>query len=278
MLPTFLIIGAAKSGTSSLFEYVRGHPDVYMPDQKELHFFGEEFNWHKGIDWYRAWFEDAADAQAVGEASTTYTRFPYSQGVPQRVAETLPKARLIYIMRHPVERAISQCRYHIWDGWEKERNLETALRCNPFYVDTSCYAMQIAQYLEHFPLDSMLLIPSEDLKNQRESTMKKIFGFIGVSPDWSVPNVETEFNPTDEKRLPRSLDRVIRSIPLYETIATHTPIRLKRVKYRAMTKPMGATPSISLELRRELEESLRPDVKRLQQFMSSGFDGWGLLS
>src|SRR5207244_8421308 len=85
MLPTFLVIGAMKSGTTSLYRYLQAHPDVFMSEQKELNYFtqGANQNWEKGLAWYQAQFEQAGKARAVGEASTNYTKYPQFQGVPE---------------------------------------------------------------------------------------------------------------------------------------------------------------------------------------------------
>src|SRR5204863_2222453 len=85
MLPNFLIIGAQKSGTTSLYRYLQMHPDVFMPRNKEPDFFVAERNWPMGLDWYEAHFAAARDAIAIGEASTTYTMYPHYAGVPERV-------------------------------------------------------------------------------------------------------------------------------------------------------------------------------------------------
>ena len=71
-LPNFLVIGAMKAGTTSLFHYLRDHPQVFLPEEKELYFFTEEDNWHRGLEWYRSRFRGAGDAKAVGEASVGY--------------------------------------------------------------------------------------------------------------------------------------------------------------------------------------------------------------
>src|SRR3954463_6324498 len=86
MLPNFLIIGAMKGGTTSLYHYLRPHPEVFMPVTKELHFFVAEKNLLLGPGWYERRFRGAGDAIAVGEASTDYTKYPLYQGVPERIA------------------------------------------------------------------------------------------------------------------------------------------------------------------------------------------------
>src|SRR2546425_12046 len=109
--PTFLVIGAMRAGTTTLWHQLRSHPEVHMPALKEPGFFAAEHNWHRGLGWYQRLFENARGASAVGEASTCYSDAVNSPGVPQRLAKVLPDVRLIYLLRHPVDRLLSE---HQW--------------------------------------------------------------------------------------------------------------------------------------------------------------------
>ena len=82
MLPNFLVIGAAKAGTTSLYHYLRAHPQIYMSERKELNFFIEKDGWEKGQEWYEKQFERAGDAVAIGEASPNHSKYPLFPGVP----------------------------------------------------------------------------------------------------------------------------------------------------------------------------------------------------
>ena len=114
-LPTFLIIGTMKGGTTSLYRYLRQHPEVFMPERKELNFFVDEYagppidppeerNWSRGITWYEHQFADAERERAVGEASANYSRHPTYPGVAERIAAVVPNVKLIYVMRNPIDR------------------------------------------------------------------------------------------------------------------------------------------------------------------------------
>src|SRR4051794_39226328 len=111
-LPTFYIVGAMKSGTSALHQAVAAHPAVFMSTPKELHFFVEDRNWSRGVEWYADQFAAANGASAVGEASVTYTQMPFRAGVAERIAQLTPNARIIYLVRHPVERMLSHYRFN----------------------------------------------------------------------------------------------------------------------------------------------------------------------
>ena len=101
-LPNLIVIGAQKCGTSGLHYYLGLHPEISISNPKELNFFIAERNWPRGLDWYRAQFDATAPVRV--EASPNYTAYPQHKGVPERMAEVVPDARLIYIVRDPIER------------------------------------------------------------------------------------------------------------------------------------------------------------------------------
>src|SRR5918992_1234170 len=123
MLPNFLIIGAAKAGTTSLWAYLREHPQVFMAEPKELHFFVAASNWKRGLGWYESHFDRAKGSVAVGEACGAYSRFPTHRGVPARIAGVVPDARLIYLVRHPIDRMVSNYVLNVRLGVERERSI-----------------------------------------------------------------------------------------------------------------------------------------------------------
>jgi hypothetical protein len=275
MLPNFLIIGAAKAGTTSLWAYLREHPQVFMPDRKELHFFVTEKNWERGIQWYENHFEGAEDALAIGEGSVSYTRYPISQGVPERIASVLPKVRLIYLVRHPVERMISQYRFNVSQRWEK--GSPEALLTNPVYLSCSRYATQVEQYLEYFPLDRLLILRSEDLRESRASTVQRILQFLDVEDTWLPADLEKESNKTArDVRAPRKFATVLHQLPGYKAVSSVAPARLKTLKRRVALQDIGPNFLPSERVRRELEELLRPEMQRLRQYVEVGFEGWGI--
>lgn len=280
-LPNFLVIGAQKAGTTSLYRYLRDHPQVFMPKLKEPDFFVAERTWDRGVEWYEALFADANGAPAVGEASTTYTMFPMYAGVPARIAKVLPDVRLIYLLRHPIERMRSDYLHYAnpprrakFRGRER-RPVERALLEEPRYLDGSRYAMQIERYLEHFPKERLLVITSEELRSRRNATIRRAFEFMGVDPTFESPTLHHEYNITE--RAPRALDRVIHRVPGFRTMAAATPDPVKRLAARLTSRRVDPKDStVSAEIRRRLEELLRDDVRRLRTYTAEDFDGWGI--
>ena len=278
MLPNFLIIGAMKAGTTSLYAYLQGHPQVFMPELKEVHFFSDEDNWNQGQAWYERHFQDAGEsALAVGEASTTYSRFPHIAGVPARVAGMLPDARLIYLVRNPVDRMISDY-LHRLSGNQEDASLETALLTKRKYADLSSYAMQIEQYLQYFPRLQMLILKSEDLRGQRVETLRSVCEFLGIDGSWLPPLLHKEFHQTAERRQPRRMAESLTRLGAVSAAKSLLPRFVRRWLRTALTTAGPSLPegAVSPDLRRRLEDLVREDVLRLRRYMDKDFDAWGI--
>ena len=281
-LPNFLVIGAMKAGTTSLYEYLRHHPQVFMPETKEVNFFNPLRNWRRGVEWYEQHFSAAGpEAVAVGEASTSYTKFPWIDGVPERIASVLGSGvRLIYVVRDPVDRMRSQYLHHTITGQER-RPIERALVEDEMYLNVSRYAMQLDRYRPYVGDDRVLIVDSRDLRHRRPDALRRIFGFLEIDPEWVAPTMHQEFLRSDDRRMKAPALRRIRRIPHIRTIATYVPEPLKRVKQgwsRGLsTQALDVeAATVSVELREELASSLRDDVAALRAVMPAGFDGWGI--
>jgi len=284
-LPNFLIIGAMKAGTTSLYHYLRAHPQVFMSSVKELDFFAHEPDRSRSLDWYRRQFAPAEpDSVAIGEASTIYTKYPRFPGVPERIAAQVPEVRLIYVVRHPIERIRSHYQHQVAVGAERAP-FERAVFDNPIYLDCSRYAMQIDQYLPHFPRGQLLVITSEDLRNERLATVRRVYEFLDVEPDYTPPNLDREFYRTGERvtypplawRIRRTLKRHLpASKRAKELVDAPFAQWLRRVRPgKEGARPSGAQ-SIPEEVRDMLVRLLEEDVRRLRGYVGSGFDGWGM--
>ncbi len=205
MLPNAIVIGAMKCGTLSLHYDPDLHPQIRMSKQKELNFFCEELNWPKGVAWYESQFSDNVVINA--ESCTEYTKFPRFRGVPQRMHSVIPGARLIFLVRDPVERIVSHYVHEYAQGREN-RPIDKALETleGNHYVDTSRYYLQLCQFLEFYPLDKVLLVKSEDLKHQRLQTLQTVFKFLAVARRLRVRRVRQASSSIGEQD-PQEPDR-----------------------------------------------------------------------
>lgn len=284
MLPNFLVIGAIKSGTTSLYHYLAAHPQVYMSARKEPEFFAAEGTWHLGRDWYEAHFADVADQTAVGEASVIYTMYPLVSGVPERIAKTLcADDRLIYLVRDPIERMRSQYLYTRYPRRPNQtlisetRPVDVALRTNPVYLDCSRYAFQLEQYAPSFSKEQVLVLTSEELRADRSSAMRLAFEFLGVDPEFEDHTSDREYHRASDVWVPRQASRLVNRIPGYSTLNRKLPGGVRRVKSRfARTRRDPSKAEIDDELREELRERLRDDVAALRSWIARPFDGWGI--
>lgn len=284
-LPNFLLIGAMKAGTTSLYHYLQAHPQIYMSPVKEPEFFAEESNWRRGTEWYHKQFASAGpDTIAMGEASTVYTKYPRYRGVPKRIADLIPQARLIYVIRDPIERIRSHYQHKVAQGSERAP-LEKAVFENPTYVDCSRYALQIEQYLEYFPLEQLLVITLERLRDARPATIRRLYQHLGVDVDFVPSDLDREFYRTN--------DRSARSpVPLWlrKSLKKHFPISKRAVELepnllRIFNRLRGRTEhtsgraesfTIPEAVRSRLISLLNDDVRRLRGYMGPDFDGWGI--
>jgi hypothetical protein len=225
----FLLIGAQKAGTTSLFEYMRRHPEIYMPPEKEISFFDRKYA--RGPDWYLRTALRGAPAGAVcGEASVGYMggapfgeiadterwvedvseRYekPYEQVIPRRIRALVPDAKLICVLRDPVERAYSHYLMSVLNNFET-RSFEDAVsslvqprtleRSRAVPTDTNSYitygeyARILHGYTSVFPRDQLLILYSDELDSRPATVLQSIFRFLGVAEDVSLTNLDVRY-------------------------------------------------------------------------------------
>lgn len=142
-LPTFVVIGAMKAGTVSLRHYLDEHPDVFVARGgtfSEPNFFVAEDNWSRGRGWYESLFDGAGQAAAVGECSPSYTWAHVYAGIPERMAQVIPAARLVYVVRDPIARMQSMYLHQVSAGRERRRAAVALL--DDRYLGPSRYGFQ----------------------------------------------------------------------------------------------------------------------------------------
>jgi len=278
VLPTFLVIGAMKAGTTSLGEYLGVHPEIFVTAEKEPHFFSFRDRQALGLEWYESLFDRADGAIARGEASTTYTKYPRFPGTPARIAQVVPDVRLIYVVRQPVDRIRSQYLHEVSRG-QQVRPLAEVLRERPTYVDTSRYGLQLDQYLEHFPAGQLLVLTADQLRHDRQATMARVFGFLGVDPAAAQGALHREHHRTSDRTAPRPFDRLLESVPGRRLAGRLAPAPLTTAYQRFSRRPLTdfrAAAELPPAVENFLKAELQGDVARLRDFLGDGFDGWGI--
>ena len=185
MLPDFIIIGAMKSATTTLHRQLSRQSGIFMCAEKEPNFFSNDEIYAKGLSWYGALFESAPPGSLKGESSTHYTKLPTYPHTVERIAQTIPNPRLIYIMRHPIGRLVSQYK-HQWLEGEITCDIVSAVSRHPELVDYSRYAFQLAPFFEAFGSRAVLPVIFESLRLNPQAELERICRFIGYQghPTW----------------------------------------------------------------------------------------------
>lgn len=271
-LPNLIVIGSYKSGTTSLHHYLDQHPQISMSAVKELNFFVDSLNWEKGLEWYEKQF---VANDVVGESSVMYSRHPRGGGVAKRIHECVPHARLIYIVRDPIERIRSQYVDESTVEMREHRSFNTTIESairepqGGGYLDTSRYGFQLEQYLRYFSRDRIHVIFLEEFVAAPAATLRDAFRFLGVNPEHPI-DCSRVMNEGKSKQavdsrllrwLPHRLKRQLR-YPRSQWIPDRVFIGLRQLLFRAGTS-LGAM-SQSPDLERALVAALRADMERFQ--------------
>jgi len=221
-LPDFVVIGAAKAGTTSLDFYLGLHPEIFMARPKELRFFVDAplptGRWSLGEDWYTRQF--ITRKPACGESSPQYAISPRA---PERMAAVVPNAKLIYLVREPMARLRSQYLMEVRRG-VFVGSFAAYVEQRPPAVDHSCYGNHLERFLAHFSCDRIMMVESQELHVNRFATLQRIFRFLGVDDAFVTPRFhlvrhvgESEVFPTplgmrlDRSRLMRHASRMLPS-------------------------------------------------------------------
>lgn len=284
--PNFLIVGAAKSGTTSLFEYLRCHPEIYMPPGKELSFFGGRVGDASGsFEDYCRNFAAARNEKRIGEASSAYL---YCAEAPGRIAARLGSdIRIIILLREPVTTAYSLWGHNVRNlyeelsfadalGAEEERIRDPEFRrtaggwlYNYAYLDRVRYAAQVERYLTTFGREKVAVFIYEQFFDNPASSLRQVYRFLGVDETFELPRY-ARHNPAGQVRSrllhrlstePMGVTRPFRRM-LPAGLRRSLLMRLNRINTRA--QPL---PALDSALRARLRRELRGDIERLEQML-----------
>lgn len=272
--PDFIIVGAAKAGSSTLRDYMAEHPEVHVP-RKEVHFFNNDENYARGVEWYMSKILEGCDPTeaanlVVGEKTPAYC---YQPNCRDRIKETTPDAKLIWILRDPVQRTYSNYLHARKDGGDIaslrkaiDREPER-LKKNIFrgYVKRSKYVNQIKFYLEVFPPEQMYYVLFEDLVSKRDETLAKLADYLGIGPfPADMPRVHS--NPTGMPLFPH-LVWASRQAFGFGSL----PNRIARKISYWKTKPK---PPLDPVIRKELKSVFDPYNKELAALTGLDLSKW----
>lgn len=274
-VPDFLIIGAAKAGTTYLSGLLGQHPQVGISDPKEPKFFTTY--WNHGWDWYERCFAAVQDRAVVGDASTQYSIVGVYPKAVQRIAEFAPQAKLIYLVRHPLARLESQ--------WMEDANswrttpvpFDEAVTTKPEYIDATLYWKQYSAYRQHFDSSRILVLFFEEFVKSPESVAAECFRFLGVDDRFQVATDCAERNVSSQKRSPKPLFRPLHSLSprLLNSISVMLPLPVRDMAKRIVKSPLKR-PGWTPEVRSWVVEKVGEDSARLLKHFAKPPDFWQL--
>ncbi len=310
-LPTFIVVGANKGGTTSIYHYLKQHPEVYLSPIKEPHFFSKdidveqfkkEFAQNKLQDiekyvsgdmeqefhaafvrdasQYRRLFKNVHKEKAIGELSTSYL---YSEVAAEEIKKMIPDCKIIICLRNPIERAYSHYRMNLWTGNSNEFDFYKALledyQHQPkvwgnahLYTEIGMYYAQVKRYLDVFGRDNVKIIFSEDLKQSTARVIRELYAFIGVDPDY-VPDTSTQYNEVYTPKY-KNLTWFLNKSGIRPIMKRISPKFLKKAFIRLFYKGKSDKGQMSPEARNFLMEKLSPDVQALSALLQKDLTGW----
>lgn len=299
-MPNFLIIGAAKAGTTALHSYLKQHPQIYMSPKKEPHFFafeGEKLDFRGSggdqqwlnraaitdIETYRAQFQEVSKQIAIGEASTLYLYIPRA---PERMRHHVPDVKLIAILRNPVDRAYSAFLYLMQDELEPITDFAQALREEEtrihenwvpiyYYQQMGFYYTQLKRYFDMFDQEQIRVYLYENFSTNPISILQDAFRFLGVD-DTFTPDVSLRENVSGIPRNKVLNKFLVKPHPIKSILKPFLPEGVRRSLMVSLKnrRNMDKPPRLPLELRRQLIEVYREDILKLQHLIQQDLSRW----
>jgi hypothetical protein len=276
-LPDFLVIGAQKSATTTLYADLACQASICMSSVKEPSVLIRFEDPEEAARYYARLFEPTSRHVRFGEASTLYTQLPTYPGVAARARRLLgPDLRLLYVVRNPVERALSH-HYHAYSRRRAGPDVNSAIRTDPAFVDHGRYAMQLEPWLAEFGRDAAHVVRFEDYVRDRPATVRRIGEFLAVPVDASRLELDREFNKSEGNRVAGWL-RPLMARDVYKLwLRRAVPDRLRR-RLVQLIGPRAPAPPASprLDTIDFLIERLGPDAERLRQLLGPDAPSWDL--
>jgi len=294
-LPNFLIIGVQKAGTTSVYNYLKAHPQIYMSPHKETNFLAKDpnnqsprkppkYSHQKRIDTFEKYcelFQDVTDEIAIGEASPNY--MSNYKVVTKQIKHYVPDAKLIAILRHPADRAYSDYLMHVRDAIGNPRSLSEQIVTKGKQSGTlkkGFYGEHLSYFYEHFDRDRIKIFLYEDLRKDSQGLMKEIYRFLGVddnyTPDTSkkVQEAKVPKNQTLNQLLntPNPLRKTTAKV--LNTLLPATLVQNVRQKLVDLNQSKEKVAPLSAEERQQLIEFYREDILKLQELIQRDLSHW----
>ncbi len=292
MLPTFIIAGAQKSGTTSLWYYLKAHPQVCMAAKKEPNFFNPAIGcgehpdgraprypgcYGKGLDWYQSQFPGCENARAVGEASTPYMS---DDGAAELIHQHLPQVKLVFILRDPATRAFSNYWQEIKEGWKLPDFAEMAAQRHPAlqrYLYVSAYHLHLKRYLGLFPQGQIGVFLYDDLEQEPEGLVRRLYRFIGVEETFVPPNLGQMYNQKSVIRY-RKINQILAAMAYRWNFAFQQKppgwmSKMALLMIKINSQPV-ARPKMPVEWRAAFIQELYPAIEFVEEYLGRRLPAW----
>jgi len=268
-IPHFIIMGAMKCATTTLHEQLGAQPGIFTSELKEPNFFSDDDQFERGMDWYSSLFDSAQPGDLCGESSTHYTKLPTYPESVARLKQHVPNVKLIYVMRQPVERLISQY-MHEWSTRTLTGTLSQALKHHPELCQYSQYSMQLKPYLEAFGPDNVLPVFFERVKQFPQEELDRIGEFIGAPEPLVWQSAASHQHATKERLRESAWRDALVNAPVLSTIRKQFVPKSLRQWVKGLWQ-MQSRPQLLLAEQAELEAILNQDLAVLGQWLGREF-------
>jgi sulfotransferase family protein len=275
--PDFIVIGAMKSATTTLHEQLARQPGVFMSRPKEPNFFSDDAMYARGWTWYSSHFRSAPAGAVRGESSTHYTKLPTFPWTVERMVRDLPRIKLIYVMRHPIDRLVSQYVHELTAGRIRV-SLPEAVARHPELIDYSRYAMQLEPFLRAFGFDKVLPVFFPRLVSESQQELERIGRFLALESAIKWDATLRPQNAGRDRLRPSLFRQALVQAPVLGTLRRRVVPRRwsqsAKVFWRAQVDP----PRIRADLTARLCEIFDADLAQLGSWLSirldcANFDG-----
>ena len=269
-LPDFLIIGAMKSATSTLHEQLAKQSNIVMSNPKEPYFFSDDPVYAQGIAWYAQLFAHAPEGALCGESTTHYAKLPTYPKTVTRIAQHLPKAKFIYILRHPIDRLISQY-IHQWTEGEIEVPITQAIDRHPELISYSRYTYQMQPYFEKFGRDRLQILFFDRLKTHPQEELERVCRFIGYKGEVKWHFEDDQRNVSADRMRVNPLRDALVNAPIISTIRKKLIPQAWRDRVKAMWQ-MRERPQLSEKEIAHLTDIFNADLAVLSELVGVQLD------
>ncbi|MFV8782801.1 sulfotransferase domain-containing protein [Microbulbifer sp. SA54] len=259
--PSFLIVGAMKCATTTLYDQLKLQAGIFMPELKEPNFFSDDEIFNLGQHWYENLFDAANPGDILGEASTHYTKLPTYPETISRIQSYLGTPKIIYVMREPVDRLVSQY-IHEWSCGKINVSIDEAIVEHPELIKYSLYHYQIKPYLEAFGRENVLPVFFEKLKKDPQEELNRIARFIGAPHDVEWKKELPAKNISRERVRKFPLSKILIHNDLMATLRRALVPKSVRI-YVKKKFQMKDRPKMSEAARKKVELVLNEDMRLL---------------